>query len=301
MIILEDTRQQENKHKKKHEYFNSIGVRWTRTTLFCGDYTLPINQSICVDTKQNIEEVINDINVKALTKREISEVINQLYSANAITEEMVNPLIDVIYGDDTDRYPEDEISELLHKNGIEGYVAKCKVMQKTGKSNKCVKEFFVCENYSQLELRNILCEQGYIDKINSIKAERIRIEDVLQDLYVGRRGFFHRGLKRARKHNIKLYVLVENEDGIKTVQDLFAWQNPRMHRYNKIAYMHRLGKWENIPLPKAAPTNGPTLAKAMLTMQAKYGVEFHFCRPEEAGKRILELLEVDEDVRSDVD
>lgn len=105
----------------------------------------------------------------------------------------------------------------------------------------------------------------------------------------------------AQNNGIKLYVLIENTDGIRKLEDVFKWQNPRMHRYNKIAYMHRLGKWQNIPLPKAAPTNGQTLAKAMLTMQAKYGVEFHFCRPEEAGKRILELLEVGADVRCGVD
>ena len=70
------------------------------------------------------------------------------------------------------------------------------------------------------------------------------------------------------------------------------WQNPRMHRYNKIAYMHKIGKWMNIPLPKSAPTSGPTLAKAMFTMQQKYGVEFRFCKPEDAGLCVLELLQV---------
>lgn len=99
----------------------------------------------------------------------------------------------------------------------------------------------------------------------------------------------------AQNNGIKLYVLVENEDGIKSIEDVFRWQNPRMHRYNKIAYMHRLGKWQNIPLPKAKPTDGQTLAKAMLTMQKKYGVEFQFCRPEETGERIVSLLNVNQE------
>ena len=38
---------------------------------------------------------------------------------------------------------------------------------------------------------------------------------------------------------------------------------------------------------------GERLAKACLTMQLKYGVEFQFCRPEEAGKKILDLLGVE--------
>lgn len=99
----------------------------------------------------------------------------------------------------------------------------------------------------------------------------------------------------AQNNGIKLYVLIENTDGVKSIDDVFRWQNPRMHRYNKIAYMHNIGKWLNVALPKAKPTTGQTLAKAMLTMQLKYGVEFLFCRPEEAGEKILELLGVDVD------
>lgn len=94
----------------------------------------------------------------------------------------------------------------------------------------------------------------------------------------------------AQNNSIKLYVLVENTDGIKTVEDVFKWHNPRLQKYNKIAYMHNQGKWLNLQLPKAEPTSGEKLAKAMLTMQLKYGVEFVFCRPENAGAKVIELL-----------
>lgn len=94
----------------------------------------------------------------------------------------------------------------------------------------------------------------------------------------------------AQNNGIKLYVLIENTDRIKCVEDVFHWQNPRMHRYNKIKYMHNLGKWQNIALPKAPPTKGEQLAKAMLSMQLKYGVKFLFCRPDESGKKIVEIF-----------
>lgn len=93
----------------------------------------------------------------------------------------------------------------------------------------------------------------------------------------------------SKKCGCKMYVLVE-ENGINSVQDVFRWQNPRMHRYNKIAYMHKMGRWMNIKLPKKPPTSGQTLAKAMLTMQLKYGVEWVFCSREESGKEIIRLL-----------
>lgn len=94
----------------------------------------------------------------------------------------------------------------------------------------------------------------------------------------------------AQNNGIKLYVLVENTDKVHSINDVFTWHNPRADRYNKIAYMHTLGKWLNVPLPKAKPTPGAVLAKAMLTMQLKYGVEFVFCRPEDAGAKVIELL-----------
>lgn len=52
-----------------------------------------------------------------------------------------------------------------------------------------------------------------------------------------------------------------------------------------------LGKWQHIKLPKRPPTKGETLAKAMLTMEQEYGVHFLFCHPNEAGAKVVELLE----------
>lgn len=54
--------------------------------------------------------------------------------------------------------------------------------------------------------------------------------------------------------------------------------------------MHSLGKWSNIDLPKSQPTSGQTLAKALLTMENKYGAKFLFCKPQESAERIIELL-----------
>lgn len=94
----------------------------------------------------------------------------------------------------------------------------------------------------------------------------------------------------AQNNDIKLIVLIENKDNVTCIQDLFYWNNPRLHRYNKIKYMHGIGKWSSIPLPKGRPTSGETLAKALLTMEKKYGVIFEFCTPGESGSRIIEVL-----------
>lgn len=75
----------------------------------------------------------------------------------------------------------------------------------------------------------------------------------------------------AAESGIQLIILVENEDGVCKVSDLYRWWNPRT-RYS----------------PKA--TTGKQLAKILYGIEKRHGVRFEFCRPEEAGKKILELL-----------
>lgn len=99
----------------------------------------------------------------------------------------------------------------------------------------------------------------------------------------------------AQNNGIKLYVLIENEDGIQRIEDIFRWHNPRLDIYvrdeSKMYGYYRNGMpkyGRKKKYPNA--TTGHTLAKAMMTMRGKYGVEFLFCRPEESGKRILSIL-----------
>jgi ribosome-associated protein len=75
----------------------------------------------------------------------------------------------------------------------------------------------------------------------------------------------------AKESGIKLIILVENEDGVTKINDLYRWWNPRT-RFS----------------PRA--TSGRTLAKILTGIEYRHGVTFRFCRPEEAGRVILELL-----------
>jgi ribosome-associated protein len=60
MILLEDTRQQANKHRLKHEYWSSQGIEIVRTKLLVGDYMV-FGGTICVDTKMSVEEIAQNI------------------------------------------------------------------------------------------------------------------------------------------------------------------------------------------------------------------------------------------------
>lgn len=169
MILLEDTRQQAYKHSTKHRWFEQNGIIVKRQALYVGDYTLPTDQSVCIDTKKDIQELVGDI---------------------------------------------------------------------------CGKQH-----------------------------ERFRAE-----------------CQRAQEAGIRLIILTENIGGhirdnviqptIRSLDELHLWKNPRL--------FIMAGRKQKYP----RATRGVTLMRACMTMQAKYGVEFLFCTPQESGRKIVELLGV---------
>lgn len=95
----------------------------------------------------------------------------------------------------------------------------------------------------------------------------------------------------AKDCGIKLYVLVENKDGITDIEGVKRWRNPRMFAY----YKKRAQFVKRGLTPPKPPASNVQLVKLMWTMEKKYGVTFLFCSPEDAGRKVLELLEVDDD------
>ena len=75
----------------------------------------------------------------------------------------------------------------------------------------------------------------------------------------------------AQDNHINLTVLVENKDGVTCINDLYKWYNWRLKKS-----------------PKA--TTGRTLAQILSSLEFNYNVKFEFCRPDEAGARVVELL-----------
>ena len=78
--------------------------------------------------------------------------------------------------------------------------------------------------------------------------------------------------KAAKAAGCQLVILVENEVGISDISEVHKWLNPR-----------------SVYSPNCV--QGSRLQKAMETISERYGVRFEFCTPEEAGSRIVELLD----------
>ena len=95
----------------------------------------------------------------------------------------------------------------------------------------------------------------------------------------------------AMKAGAEFHVVIETDEKIRSVDEIRKWSNPRLHRYNKINYMHRLGKWQNIKNPGAKPPcDNIRLIKTMQTMSAKYKIHWHLCSPSESAEMIVKLL-----------
>lgn len=302
ITILEDTRQQEKKHENKHKYFRENGILWRRVALDCGDYTLPNDRSVAIDTKKDIEEFIGDIQVKQMSKGAIRNEILSIQKACKFSLETANSIFNLISGDDDVRFPEGEISQFCWNNRIEGTIYKCCVMQKNGATNKCVGTVYLGAKPNDGMKAEILMEFPGSCKVT---VKTTTAEKEFQNLYVQRYGFLHRDIKRAVNNGTKFILLIETGHNINSIDDVEHhfenkrqwlyeqkvrkdWDIPRGVDFSKtVADLKSRGA--NIPI---GPMNGEKVAKIMRTMKEKYGVEFQFCRKSESGKRILELLGV---------
>ena len=61
MVILEDTRNKPTKNKHIRDQLESLGYKVERCKIYAGDYTWATNQSICVDTKQYLQELVGNV------------------------------------------------------------------------------------------------------------------------------------------------------------------------------------------------------------------------------------------------
>lgn len=82
---------------------------------------------------------------------------------------------------------------------------------------------------------------------------------------------FQAELMRAREIGIRIIILCEHGGEIKSLEDVYFWQNPRLLKSSKA-------------------TTGKALYKSLCTIRERYGVRFEFCRKQDTAKKIVELL-----------
>lgn len=97
---------------------------------------------------------------------------------------------------------------------------------------------------------------------------------------------FKAELLRAKEQGIKLIILCEHGADIKSLEDVYFWQNPRKYQI----------RWKTVngkrvkDVISAKAVDGNQLYKSLCTIRDRYNVEFVFCQKEETGQKIIEIL-----------
>lgn len=96
---------------------------------------------------------------------------------------------------------------------------------------------------------------------------------------------FRRELVLAQENDIQIVFLVEHGKGIRRLEDVIWWENPR--RWKRSKNLHT-GRWEE---QETKAMLGSTLYKILKTQERKYGCRFLFCEKNDTGREIIRILE----------
>lgn len=97
---------------------------------------------------------------------------------------------------------------------------------------------------------------------------------------------FKAELLRAKEQGIKLIILCEHGADIKSLEDVYFWQNPRKYQI----------RWKTVngkrvkDVISARAVDGNQIYKSLCTIRDRYNVDFVFCQKEETGQKIIEIL-----------
>ena len=134
--------------------------------------------------------------------------------------------------------------------------------------------------------RSKLKKMDLIGLINISVDTKRDCEELYQCLMQGHKRFSD-SCFLAHNNGIRLVILVENLDGITSIDNFGRWRNDKrwMSYYRMKRKAENLG--EKPPKPPAKPSQ---LKQIMWTMKKKYGTEFAFCRPEDTAEEIIKIL-----------
>ena len=141
--------------------------------------------------------------------------------------------------------------------------------QQTGKHN-LKQAYFAEHNIKVVRSKLPVGDYANIKDLSVIVDTKKDIQEIIWNVTKQHKRFIAE-CELAKESDIKLIVLIENKDGVKSISDLYSWYNYRK-RYS----------------PKA--TTGATLAKILQGISTRHSVIFEFCSPADAGAKIIELL-----------
>lgn len=168
-------------------------------------------------------------------------------------------------------------------------IIQCDTRQQMGKKHHKIKEQWFLDNGHEVVHSKCLVGDYICPSNGSVSVDTKQNCTELYNDLISDHKRFSAECQNAQKYGIQLYVLVENTEGFKEPRDIINWKNPQMFRYWKAKKKGSTQK---------PPASNVQLIKIMHTMSKKYGVIFEFCKTEDAGRRIVEILTGESNVRS---
>lgn len=151
--------------------------------------------------------------------------------------------------------------------------------------HRAKEEWFAMNGIDTVPGKLLVGDYAIASKMNVVVDTKANISELYSNL-IQQHTRFRNECVLAQKAGIKLYILVENTDGVACANDVKHWKNPQMIQYFRKC---KLASLKGIAKPKPPATN-IQLIKIMHSMNKSYGVEFVFCKPQDAGREVVKLL-----------
>lgn len=115
----------------------------------------------------------------------------------------------------------------------------------------------------------------------------------LQELYgniCAQHERFKRELLRAMEQGIKIVILCEHGEDVKSLEDVYFFYQPPTKRW-RVVKKEVNGKEVKVRESyMQKEINGKSMYKSFCTIHDRYNVDFVFCTKEETGRKIMEIL-----------
>lgn len=155
-----------------------------------------------------------------------------------------------------------------------GRVIQADTRQKDGK-HKAKHDYFEAHGYKLIRSKLYVGDYMMVGGTVSVDTKQSIAE--IHGNITADHARFRAECVKAMDAGIQLHVVVENEFGVTCGADLIQWVEPA---------------WALSKRKRARqPIDGAVLFRSMATMYRRYGVLFWFCKPEEAGRKVIEILE----------
>ncbi|MFI3171731.1 MAG: hypothetical protein R3Y09_06530 [Clostridia bacterium] len=142
---------------------------------------------------------------------------------------------------------------------------------KTVKLNRNIKNYF---DTNKIDYKIQKLQVGdYMSDLNPFLSidHKLEFDELAMNILTNDSKRFKRELRLAKSLGIQLIFICENSQGMGRIRDVVAW---------KSSYCN---------------TDGNKLLKNMLSLQRMYGCRFEFCKIDDTGRVILDLLERNKD------